>query len=112
MDMLFRSNSNIDPMSNDMFLNHRHYGKTIIGITRRPQDIPPKFFESCHYIFIFTLDGKNAKDRLNAVYDNMGDMAAKLPYKSYYFIMKKIGEAPVLMKPIDTESLYIAQPKQ
>ena len=66
-DMIFRTKFDIKPISNDMIINHRHYKKAIGFVTRRPQDIPPKILESCHSLFIFPLEGKNAIKHLNEI---------------------------------------------
>lgn len=99
-DMIFKTKFDIKRVSNDMIINHRHYGKAIGFITRRPQDIPPKILESCHYLFIFALEGKNAVLHLNDVRKGLGDMAAELDFDAFKFISKQIGKEPILMGPV------------
>lgn len=99
-DMIFKTKFDIKKVSNDMIINHRHYGKSIGFVTRRPQDIPPKILESCHYLFIFALEGKNAILHLNDVRKGLGDMAANLKFEDHRFIMKSIGNEPVIKGPV------------
>ena len=106
-DMAFQNNAQLPHHMNDLIINHRHYGKTVGFITRRPQDIPAKIIEQCHYLFIYTIEGKNVIQHLNDIHKGMGDMAKKIPYKSYHFILKEIGQKPKLMEPIDTSDLFI-----
>lgn len=95
-DMLFRTNSDLGRNTNDFILNHRHYGLAMIGLTRRPQDIPTKVFESCLYTFYFSIDAPNLRKKLNDIYPKMGDLVARIPFKSYGYVMKTIGQPPVL----------------
>ena len=82
------------PEFSDMVANHRHYGVSLILISRRPQDISAKVIESCKHIIIFSLQGSNAKKKLNDISDGMGNMQSKLKYQDYGFIYKRIGEEP------------------
>jgi GTPase SAR1 family protein len=52
-DMYFRSNYDLKQNLNNWVLNHRHIGAFMILITRRPQDIPTKIFESSKFIISF-----------------------------------------------------------
>lgn len=97
---LYLSNNfvvNGNDLFNDLVANHRHYGISMIFISRRPQDISTKVLESCKYLIIFPLQGANAKKKLNDIYSNMGNLVYKLKYKEYSFIFKKIGEAPEIL---------------
>lgn len=94
-DMLFKSNWDIGFNFNDIVLNHRHYGLFLIGITRRPQDIPTKVFESSLYSVFFSIEAPNARMKLNAIYAGLGDAAANLQHGSRAYIIKKIGSPPV-----------------
>ena len=82
---------------NDLVANHRHYGISMIFISRRPQDISTKVLESCKHLVIFPLQGANAKKKMNDIYEGMGNMVYRMKYKDYSFIYKKIGEAPVIL---------------
>lgn len=103
MDMFINNNSDLTkyPHINDLVINHRHYNLAVIGITRRPQDIPTKFFESCEHIFVFALPNSDNIDRkMGALDRNFPDMIQKLQKDNHNFIHKRIGEAPRLKQPI------------
>jgi len=78
----------------DVFANHRHYDMCIIMITRRPQDIPAKVFESSKYIVCFSLQGENVRKKFNGLYKGMGDQLLTLQYDSYEYVLKEIGLPP------------------
>ena len=97
-DMLFKNNFDVGKNATDIFANHRHYGLAIIGITRRPQDIPTYFVESAKYVVSFSIQGENARKKFNNLYRGMGDMVIEdLTYKNYDFVIKKIAEPPKIV---------------
>lgn len=77
----------------DIIINHRHYSLSLIFITRRPQELPTMITEQSAHYFIFHIAGKNVKDHLNRIYDNLGDIASlKLKRKEHRFIHLEFGE--------------------
>ncbi len=97
-DMLFRSNHDIKEAMNDVVINHRHYNLFMVGITRRPQDIPTKVFESSKYIISFALQGGNVRKKFNDLHEGLGDLIKSLSYKDHEFVIKEIGEEPVVIR--------------
>lgn len=76
----------------DIIINHRHYNLSIIFITRRPQELPTMITEQSAHYFIFHIAGKNVKEHLNRIYDNLGYLASQLKRKDYKFIHLEFGE--------------------
>lgn len=101
-DLLFRTKFDIKREANNLIVNHRHIkgGKAVCFVTRRPQDIPPKILETCHTLFIFSLEGKNAIEHLEGIRKGLGKQAAQLPFGSFKFLLKKIGQDAVIAGPI------------
>lgn len=95
-DMFFRSNFDIMPNANDLFINHRHYGIALVFITRRPQDISTKIFEQSEHLFIFAIEGINVKKYIKNLHEDMEKHMAKLHKDKHNFIYKRIGEEPLL----------------
>ena len=94
-DMYFRSNYDIKENLNNWVLNHRHIGGFMILITRRPQDIPTKIFESSKYLLVFSLQGQNVISKFNNMWDKWGDEINKLNYESREYFLKEIGKTPI-----------------
>ena len=99
-DMFFRSNFDLMPKMNDLIINHRHYNLSLLFVSRRPQDIPSKIIESSHHIFVFSIDGVNAIEKLSKLHKGFKILLGKLEYEKYNFIHKAIGQAPILRKAI------------
>jgi len=95
--MIFRSNFDISQSFNDIVINHRHYNLFVIMITRRPQDIPTKIFESSKYIITFSLQGANTITKFNNIYKGFGDKILQLKYDKHEFLIKEIGKPPILI---------------
>ena len=96
-DMFFRSNAHIGINFNDLAINHRHYGKTLILISRRPQDIPTKIVESCRYQFWFKVgDGSNVHRKIKEISQELYDLMQQISFQDYKFIIKPIGETPYI----------------
>lgn len=76
----------------DLVINHRHYGLAMIFITRRPQELPTAITEQSAHYFIFSIFGKNVKDYLNKIYDNLGFIASRLKRSEHKFIHLEFGE--------------------
>ena len=96
-DMIFKSNYDVNKIDimNDIVLNHRHYNIFLIGITRRPQDIPAKIFESSKYIISFALQSPNAIKKFNEIYPGMGEMIKNLDFYKREFVLKEIAKEPL-----------------
>lgn len=100
-DLFLSSNNLLNyPELNDLVINHRHYKKTMIFISRRPQDIPTKIVESCRYTFWFKLEGANISRKLNEIDERLLEMMEQLQFKDYRFIIKPIGESPTIHQPV------------
>ena len=99
-DMVYQSNFMIGTTATDIFSNHRHYNMSIIMITRRPQDIPAKVFESSKHIICFPLQGQNVQKKFNGLYKGMGDEILNLEYETWKYIHKEIGQPPKLKPPV------------
>lgn len=77
----------------DLIINHRHYGLAMIFITRRPQELPTVITEQSAHYFIFHISGKNVKDHLNKIHENLGYIASrKLSRKKHNFLHLEFGE--------------------
>lgn len=93
-DLFFRYSFEVNRINefNDLVLNHRHYGVSLIVISRRPQDLPTKIVESCKHTFIFKLEGANALKKFEEIEKGLANKIRALDYKSHKFIYKIIGE--------------------
>jgi len=98
MDLLFQNNWDLSPQFNDLIINHRHQGCFVIGITRRPQDIPAKFVGQTHRHVIFAFDDPLAQKKFNGLYKDLGTNIRSLKYKSYDHYVKEIGEPSEFVK--------------
>ena len=98
--MTFRTNFEIPSNINDLIINHRHYNLALCLISRRPQDIPTKIVESCHFVFIFKIDGANVKKKFKDIHEGIPVLLDKLDYKTHNFITKELGEEPFISKPV------------
>lgn len=84
----------------DLVIRHRNpkYKTSIVFIGKRIQNIPTKITEGAHEYYIFYTEGVNAKKRLQEIDERIPELLEKL--KSYEYIYKKEGEAPVIKKPV------------
>ncbi len=62
-----------------------HYGITVGYISRRPVQLNPDLTELCHYLFIFSLQGKNDIQYLNDLSAGLGDAVTQVPL--YHFMV-------------------------
>lgn len=99
-DMFFQWNYNISGVMNDLVLNHRHYNLSVCFISRRPQDIPTKIVESSKALFVFSLEGDNAYKKLRNINPELEEKVKTLKHKDYHFVVKEVGKAPEIHKPI------------
>ena len=105
-DMLFKNNHDMQKGAVDLFANHRHYpegrGVSLVFISRRPQDLPTIFVESCAFLVVYKLEGDNVRKKMNSIRSDWGDkiVSDDFKYKSYEYYLKVIGEEPVLCSAI------------
>jgi len=84
----------------DAIDSHRHYGKkkgegfSFVFMARRPQSLPTELVETSHFLFIFALEGKNAKDHLKAIHSDFKDLTEQLSVEKHNFILKELGKPP------------------
>ncbi|MHA1865001.1 MAG: ATP-binding protein [Candidatus Heimdallarchaeaceae archaeon] len=98
IDVIFRNHLDIKPNFSDLIANHRHYNLTIMMITRRPQDIPTRYYSMCEVLCLFKSESPQVKDLLNRFYEGLGDLVFNLDYQSHQFALKLLGEKPVVVK--------------
>lgn len=96
-DVFFTSHLQNLKAFSDLVFRNRHLGLTVIAITRRPQNIPTKYYEIFEILVGFTIEATNVINKLNEIYQGLGDMVKNLPYKSYKFVWKEIGKPPVIL---------------
>lgn len=99
-DLILKNNYDLKQNTTDLFINHRHYNVFLIAVSRRPQDIPAKIFESAKYMVCFALQGENVKTKFNNIYKGFGDMILNLNYETHEYIFKEIGKPPRKMPKI------------
>jgi len=101
-DLFFSSNFSLAkyPNLNDLAINHRHYNKTLVLISRRPQDIPTKIVESCKVQFWFKIEGANVQRKLQEIDPRMLELMEQLKFGDFQFIVKEIGQAPSIHAPV------------
>jgi hypothetical protein len=99
-DVFFQSHLQSLPVFSELMFRNRHIGKgiTIIAITRRIQNIPTRYYEIFEHLVGFTIESTNVIQKLNEIYDGLGDMIKALPYKSYIFVWKTVGKEPFKAK--------------
>ena len=97
-DLLLQNKSKIPPAFLDLLINHRHYGLSIMLVTRRIQNLPPQVYEECHYMGIFAVQSPNAVKKLNDIDGTMGEQAKALKQEDHKFLWKKQGHPPQIMK--------------
>lgn len=85
------------PNFHELILKHRHFGKSLILISRRPQDIPTKILESCKYTIWFKVgDGENVMRKMGEISKDLPILMNQLQYKDYRYIIKEVGVAPYI----------------
>lgn len=95
------SNS-LSPILNNLNAMHRHppWKIACFFVTRRPQDIPTKIAESSHFNVVFPVEGDNVKKKYKSIDERIWKLVENLRYKDYRYVIKAIGEAPVINSPI------------
>lgn len=101
-DLFFSSNFEVNAFDelNDLILNHRHYGCSIVFITRRPQDLPTKIVESCKHIYIFKLEGANALKKFEDIEKGITKKFEYLDYEKHNYAYKQISKPTLIYPPI------------
>lgn len=100
-DLFFSSNADLSkyPNFNELILKHRHMGKTVMLISRRPQDIPTKIVGSCRYSIWFKVgDEENINRKLKAI--GVFELMEQITYKKYDFVIKPVGEKGYIHEPV------------
>lgn len=97
-DLLFKTHFDTSMDLRDIVINHRHYGVTLIFVTRRPQDIPAKIYNQFEILCLFSIEAPQVIELLNRYYENLGNLVRQIPYGSHQFVMKHIGQNPVILK--------------
>ena len=78
-----------------------HYGISIGYICRRPTQLHQDLTELAHYLFIFSLPGKNDQDYLNNLSRGLGDAVAQVP--KYHFMVVYPDRRYELFSPVPRE---------
>lgn len=98
---LFMTEARIEQgILNEMLLMHRHFNLAFIIISRAPQDIPRKVFESCHYIINYMLDAPLVRKKFEDLHADYKTLLPQLDFNRHNFIIKEIGQPPKLYSPI------------
>lgn len=97
-DMLFETHFTYIPQLNDLTINTAHYGLTMIFTTRRPQDLATRVYEQCEVLCLFPTDAPNALKKYDEYYEGLGDMVKGLAYGSHDFVLKRIGQPPIVQR--------------
>lgn len=92
-DLLFRHHFDTSPELRDLVINHRHFTppRSLVFVTRRPQDIPPRITNTFEFIACFYLDAPQTYDMLERWAAGFGDAVRSLGYGSHDFILKYPG---------------------
>ena len=98
---LFMTEARIEQgILNELLLMHRHYNLAFILISRAPQDIPRKVFESCHYIVNFKADAPLIRKKYYDLHEDYKTLLPCLDFNQHNFIIKEIGNPPRLFNPL------------
>jgi hypothetical protein len=94
LDMAFRYNYDLGQEAHDLIINQRHYGVGMIGVTRRPQDIPQFIYGQTTFKVAFSLEAPGATKKFNQIYRGFGDDVMSLRHKSRDYYIKEPGVQP------------------
>ena len=97
-DLLFETHFTSIPQLNDLVINCAHYGLTLIFTTRRPQDLATRVYEQCEILCLFPIDAPNAIAKYEEYSQGLGEVVKNLGYGSHDFILKFIGQPPVIAR--------------
>lgn len=85
---------------NEMVALHRHDNLSMIFISRRPQDVPAKVYESLHHLFVFATEGPGAVKKLTEIHGDFERLLPSLSIERHNFVYKQHGMPPSLCAPI------------
>lgn len=77
---------------------NRHYNIAFGIVARRPVQLHTDLIELAHYLFLFTLKGKNDTAYLDSLAPDLGDAVASLP--QYHFIILDSARSYSVHSPI------------
>ncbi len=97
-DVFFKNHMDTNATLRDIWSNHRHYKLTLFLVSHRLQDIPARLYGQVENFILFTIESPHTKDLLNKFYPNLGNVVCSLPFKSYKFVLKIIGQPPKILK--------------
>lgn len=79
----------------------RHWGIAWGLIARRPVQFHPDVVELAHYLFVFSLRGRNDRQYLNDLHEGMGNAVATLP--PFHFVVSEGGRRFFVHAPVPEE---------
>lgn len=85
---------------NELVTMHRNYNLSFVWLSRRPQDIPSKVFESSHFVVVFKIEGPSAIRKLTELHPKFAELMPLLDFDRHNFIVKELGKEPVLCGPL------------
>jgi len=97
-DVFFEHHLETLPSFQNLVYRNRHMGLSVIAITRRPQNLPAKYWEAFDILVGFTVHSPTTVQKLNQIYPSLGDMVAKLQIGSYKFVWYDGKNPPKVMK--------------
>ncbi|MEM5815871.1 MAG: ATP-binding protein [Candidatus Aenigmatarchaeota archaeon] len=96
-DLFFQHHFDYDVNFQNLIYRNRHLNNiSIIAITRRPQNLPSKYYEVFDILVGFRIEAPNVITKLNQIYPGLGEMVKNLD--NYVFIWKEIGKEPIKAK--------------
>ncbi len=107
-DLFLGNNAEVmkSPNVRDLIVLQRHHGLAVVCMSRRPQDLPTKLYETADNVIIFaSRNSDNVDKKLKAIDRELPKMVAKLKKGDYKFIVSEIGEKPKLFNPIPLTKL-------
>lgn len=85
------------PEFRKLIIDHRHLNKTLILISKRPQNVPTKVLEDCKYTIWFKVgDGVNVQRKIKEISIKLYELMQEIKFQDYRFIIKPIGEIPFI----------------
>jgi len=99
-DTYFSSNFETLPSFQELVFRNRHIGDglTIIAVTRRPQNIPTRYYETFDILVAFATQAPNVFRKLDEMKEGLSNLVKSLTIESHKFIWYEIGKKPILAK--------------
>lgn len=92
---------NKSPHVKDLIVLQRHHGIGVICMSRRPQDLPTKLYETSDNVIIFaSRNSDNVDKKFRAIDKELPELVNGLKKGDFKFIVSVAGEKPALMNPI------------